>query len=432
MIARIQTLIIVLLILTAASAARFAQQAVAAAPYSDKDCLSCHSAVIVSKKLKRRIEKIDPSQFAETPHKKLKCVECHSTAVLADKPKKHMTAINPVDCGHCHYKGNKNGAPNKDITKEYTRGTHGQQRINKHNSDAPYCKDCHGIHEILPPKNPRSTINRLNIHNTCGKCHGDKKLMRKYKLSENIAQNYNASVHGRGVLNLGLIMTAVCTDCHGSHDVRPPDNVKSPMNRKNIPITCGKCHVGILLQYRNSVHGKQWRKGNKDVPVCTDCHGEHNIIAPDKAASSVNPENIGATCSRCHDKKPLENKYNLPVDRFKSFQKSYHGTALTLNKMTVANCASCHGSHDILPSSDRNSSINPKNLPRTCGKCHPQAKKNLHIGKMHVSPSPSEDRLLFVVASVYKLLIAGTILGFLAFIGIDLFGARRRRKSGSH
>ena len=397
--------------------------------YEDKDCLACHSAAIPSQKLARTVQPVLPGQFILTPHNKLKCIACHSTARLAEKPKAHMLSISPVDCGQCHFKGNKKGAPDIDIANEYARGIHGTQH-SLNNKDVPYCKDCHGFHEILPPQNPRSTINRLNIHATCGRCHGDKSLMRKYNLRTDIVINYDKSVHGKGMLEKGLNVTAVCTDCHGAHEIRPPGDPFSRMNRNNIPQTCGRCHEGIYYKYVNSIHGSQWAKGNKDVPVCTDCHGEHNINAPDTAVSQVNPSNIGNTCSKCHSKKPLANKYNMPVDRLTSFKSSYHGTALQLNSMTVANCASCHGSHDILPSSDPRSSINPDNLPRTCGHCHPQALKNKNIGKVHVSPSPTESRLLFIVRTAYMFIIGGSVAGFLFFIATDLFGAWRRRRKG--
>ncbi len=39
--------------------------------------------------------------------------------------------------------------------------------------------------------------------------------------------------------------------------------------------------------------------------------------------------------------------------------------------MTVtATCTSCHTAHRILPAKDPASTVNPKNVPSTCGKCH--------------------------------------------------------------
>ena len=53
------------------------------------------------------------------------------------------------------------------------------------------------------------------------------------------------------------------------------------------------------------------------------------------------------------------------------YDKSIHNVAIVekgLNKS--ANCADCHGAHDMRDRTDPASSINRKNLPATCGKCH--------------------------------------------------------------
>lgn len=400
-----------------------------AAPYPDLECLSCHSANIKSKKLNRTVYRVDTVLLSRSPHKKLKCVDCHSTSALAMKPKKHMTANQPVDCGECHYKGNKNGAPNLDIARQYENSFHGRLRLLQHNPDVPLCRDCHGTHDILPRKDPQSPVHHLRIQHTCGRCHGDQAMMRKYKITPDIYLRYRHSVHGKGLLEKGLNVTAICTDCHGIHDIRDPADPASRMNRRNIPEICGKCHEGILSVYIKSIHGRDWVKGDPNVPVCTDCHGEHNIAAPDTMSAMVNPSNIGNTCSRCHESKPIADKYKLPSDRLASFKGSYHGIALQLNDLVAANCASCHGSHEILPSSDPRSSINPRNLSRTCSHCHPEAFKNKNIGKVHVTPSPTGARLLYYVKLVYILLISGSVGGFIFYIATDLFGAWRRRRA---
>ncbi len=51
----------------------------------------------------------------------------------------------------------------------------------------------------------------------------------------------------------------------------------------------------------------------------------------------------------------------------------------------MANCASCHGVHNILPSSDPNSTINPKNLPETLASAIPAPGERFAIGQVHVT-----------------------------------------------
>ena len=105
-----------------------------------------------------------------------------------------------------------------------------------------------------------------------------------------------------------------------------------------------------------------------DAPVCTDCHGEHLILAPKQAGSLVNASRVSTvTCGRCHGEERLAVRYNLPTDVVPSYADSYHGLASREGSQTVANCASCHGVHNIFPPSDPRSTVNPANLPRPAG-----------------------------------------------------------------
>ena len=149
------------------------------------------------------------------------------------------------------------------------------------------------------------------------------------------------------------------------------------------------CHTEVAEQYRASVHGQALARGITQAPLCTDCHGEHKIIKHTNAASPVNAAHIRDTCGSCHGDVRLDRKFGLPSDRLVSFDSSFHGLAAKAGVQTVANCASCHGVHNILPSSDPKSTINPKNLPKTCGQCHPGAGTRFAISQVHVARGPS-------------------------------------------
>jgi formate dehydrogenase gamma subunit len=180
--------------------------------------------------------------------------------------------------------------------------------------------------------------------------------------------------------------------------------------------TCGACHTQIRDKYLESIHGQATKEGLQDAPVCTDCHGEHNILAPSNPMSPVNPARLSTmTCGRCHGNILLTARYHLPANRMVTFEASYHGLALQEGRETVANCASCHGVHGILPSSDPRSRINPANLARTCGQCHPSAGKTFAIGPIHVLPSSlAESPVVRWVRISYLILIPLT-LGLMFF-----------------
>jgi cytochrome b subunit of formate dehydrogenase len=106
----------------------------------------------------------------------------------------------------------------------------------------------------------------------------------------------------------------------------------------------------------------------------------------------------------------LTAKYGLAADRFRSFEDSYHGLAGRAGDVQVANCASCHGWHDIKPSTDSTSRIHKSNLVATCGSCHPGANVNFTRGSVHVIATESDDKVLYWVSNGYILLIV-TLIG---------------------
>jgi hypothetical protein len=169
------------------------------------------------------------------------------------------------------------------------------------------------------------------------------------------------------------------------------------------------------------------RGGIAESPVCTDCHGEHAITRIDDPASPVAARNIPRTCSRCHDKEGISSRYALPKKRFSSYLDSFHGIAVEYGMTTAANCASCHGVHDILPSSDPASSVHKANLPKTCGRCHPNAGPNFAKGPVHVEVSASKSPGVFAIRVFYTLFISTLGVLFLLHVGFELYGRWRRR-----
>ena len=184
------------------------------------------------------------------------------------------------------------------------------------------------------------------------------------------------------------------------------------------------------MLFRSSRHGLAVARGNRGSPVCTDCHGEHTILAPSEPASLVNPARVSSvTCGRCHADERLAQRYNLPLDKVPAYQDSFHGLAQRAGSQTVANCASCHGVHNILPSSDPRSTIHPANLSKTCGACHPGAGERFTITAVHVRPeTASEHAVVRWIRVAYWILIPATLAFMLFHHAIDFF---RKMVSGS-
>jgi len=346
------------------------------------------------------------------------CSACHGNHAIprlekiqpAEK-KKAMEAI----CRTCH----------PAAVEAYDGGRHGRSA----NADVATCTDCHGGHDMHEKKDPASRIFRLNIATTCAACHVKKNGTGLTEASKKAVSNYFGSIHGLAMVESGLLVSATCADCHGAHALADPSSPGSPVARANVPATCGKCHQGVTAVYLDSVHGRELAKGNIDVPVCVDCHQSHQIRSHYDPKSTTYATHVSETCLRCHADQATIRKYEFPGLRAETYAESYHGAASKLGDTAVANCASCHSSHDIR---DPKSSTHPDNLPTTCGKCHTtdDPSKSMLTGKIHVETARQSHWITDVVFRLYMVLIAGTLGFFAFFIAIDLRRAWRQR--GKH
>lgn len=220
---------------------------------------------------------------------------------------------------------------------------------------------------------------------------------------------FESSVHGKASLG-GIYLAATCNDCHSTkgtaHIILSPGNIRSSINHFNIPETCGKCHRSIEHDYWEGIHGQLTAQGETDSPVCTECHGEHGILSPSDPRSPVSPARIAeATCAPCHESARLNEKYGVPTGRLQSYVDSYHGLKSRAGDLTVANCASCHGAHRILPHTDPASSIYPANLQKTCGNCHPGITAAIAATPIHGTPGVTRTPAARILGQIYIIAI---------------------------
>lgn len=438
-----------------------------------EDCLACHSdtSIAMERKGKNVSLFVNDRTLLHSTHGKLVCVACHTGFDAGNVP--HKEKITAVQCLNCHQNVEGKHLFHKTVVM---KGDADPSRM---------CKNCHGTHGVESPKIHGTKFSAANIMESCGACHPQEKnrFMSSAhgkaiaagnpiaptcvqchsqnitfgKVSTDTAQvklaqmqvclschasgkqtnltgptpafvlSFEKSVHGMA-LKRGNGKAANCVNCHGGHEMRKGSDPDSRVNKKNIPATCAQCHPDIAKQYGGSIHGTAFVSGNLDAPVCTNCHGEHKILAPKDPNSSVSKLHVSAqVCAPCHNSVRLNEKFGLPSGRGESFDDSYHGLAMKAGKSEVANCASCHGVHDIRRSSDPASRVNPANLAVTCGKCHPGANANFTKGAVHVNPSSKENDLLYFITSMYIMLIAVTIGGMVIHNIFDFYRKSKRK-----
>jgi nitrate/TMAO reductase-like tetraheme cytochrome c subunit len=144
-----------------------------------------------------------------------------------------------------------------------------------------------------------------------------------------------------------------------------------------------------------SIHGQAIARGNGLAPVCTDCHGIHSIKAHiESQLAGLGAEHRATTCARCHEGVRLSQEFGVPGNRVTTYLDSYHGLASEGGSVVAANCSSCHGVHNICPSSDPRSTINRANLDATCGKCHQGVTQKFTLTKVHLEDGSIEGHRL--------------------------------------
>jgi cytochrome b subunit of formate dehydrogenase len=429
----------------------------------DESCLTCHGQPEMKSEGGGNIA-IDPDKHTASVHGALACIDCHAS--IRDYP--HPAKVPKVQCQTCHEDeathfsasihavlgdracqschGNVHEivaaqqiAPAKclrchaDEVKDFKLSIHGQAAASG-DAQAPKCVSCHGeVHRILASNDASSPVAKRNLADTCASCHSNLQFLGNHKIPfAHPVELYRQSVHGRMIAS-GNEEAAVCSDCHGSHGIFPAQDARSKINHWNLPSTCGQCHAKIAKTYLASVHGQAMKAGVKDAPVCSDCHGEHLILEPQQAGSPVNPSHVSLdTCGRCHNDERLALRYNLPEDRIPSYADSYHGLALREGSQSVANCASCHGVHNIFPSTDPRSTVNIANLAKTCGNCHTGAGEHFAIGPVHVQIASGPNHpVVKWIRWTYCVLIPMT-LGFMILHNSIDFISKIVRHQGRH
>jgi predicted CXXCH cytochrome family protein len=379
-------------------------------------CQTCHKATGFETSVHGKLQAIKGKKESIT----VSCQSCHGTHNIL-KVKDPASSANPKrvseTCGKCH----------EDAARKYAVSAHGIAS-SKGTANSPSCTDCHGAHKIVAPRSEASLLYKPKEPQFCLKCHlNNSDIRRQVGFSALFMEGYESSIHGKALAS-GNLKAASCSDCHGAHDAKNVMDSTSRISRWNIAETCGKCHADVAKTYGESIHGKAVKRGSAESPTCTNCHGDHHIYATQDPRSAVSRPNVAEkVCASCHNSVRLNQKYGIASDRFASFADSFHGLASKGGSLAVANCASCHGVHNIKPSSDPQSTIHPSNLMRTCGQCHPGANQNFAKGAVHViEADAAHSQIIYWIRAIYIAIILLTIGAMLLHNLLDFI--RKARK----
>jgi hypothetical protein len=287
------------------------------------------------------------------------------------------------------------------------------------------CVMCHTQISSYPHREYKPADRRqvtLDLYQSCKQCHSD-----NYEKSLD-------SVHQRALAS-GNRLGAVCTDCHGAHDVRPPNQP-----RWRIALTCSKCHGAIFDQYKDSVHGSALQQDNADVPSCVDCHGVHNI--PDPMTQAFRLKSPTEMCGKCHTDAKIMSKYDLSANVLSSYAADFHGTTVEIFEKQSPDqatnkpvCFDCHGVHNIASVKDPKTGLEIKsNLLKTCQKCHPDATTESFTASWlsHYAPSPTQYPVVYYVTLFYNIFVPSVLALMVLLVVLDAARRIRNRVGAAH
>jgi len=295
--------VMTLIVTPVAAAPRFQDE-----PPTDETCLACHQQEGMTAQVGGQplLVTIDPEKFSASVHgtENIACVDCHTN--ITGFPHPEVTASSPRDfslelyptCQECHLE-----------QYEKTLDSVHQRALAAGNNEAAVCTDCHNPHTQtrLTDENTGELLlgARLVVPQTCAQCHST------------IYETYRQSVHGAALTQEGNQYVPTCIDCHGVHNIGDPT---SNTFRNSVPYLCAQCHTNetlmkqfgistnVLNTYVADFHGttvKMFEENYPDQPtnkpVCTDCHGVHDIMRPDHPEAGIAfKKNLLGKCQQCH------------------------------------------------------------------------------------------------------------------------------------
>ncbi len=206
-----------------------------------ENCRRCHFD-----KYAQALESIHYKALSEGNQAAPVCTDCHGAHGISRIG--NNRALIARRCQQCH----------PAIYDIYAKSVHGEALFNENNRDVSVCTDCHIAHSM---EDPRRVDYRDRIPDMCSNCHGNKAIIGKYGLSTDVVKSYLSDFHGvtvkfylmeKEMRNKPEKLMAVCTDCHGTHNIKSTALPDATIIRANLVKRCRKCHPGAPPNFPDS------------------------------------------------------------------------------------------------------------------------------------------------------------------------------------
>jgi Cytochrome c554 and c-prime len=235
-----------LILLPAAAPPAFAADPAPSA--ADQNCLGCHGAAGMEKKLADGDTlqlHVPADAFVKSVHGPNGCTSCHADVDPAAHPpvKKDIASARSFAiattqvCRSCH----------TDKFEQWESSIHGAL-VRNGNPAAPICTDCHNPHAAI--KDAAASVEQV----PCKNCHSD------------IYTAYLGSVHGQSRLHSKDSYAPLCSGCHTAHAVQP---IAVGALAQGPEGACFGCHAGVLAAHQKWLPNAAL---HFEVVSCPACH----------------------------------------------------------------------------------------------------------------------------------------------------------------
>jgi len=177
-------------------------------------CGECHANAEFMKRFNPQARVDQLAEYRTSVHGKLNakgdpvpatCIDCHGAHGVRpiSSPNSPVFAANvPATCARCHANADlmvPYGIPTSQYD-DYRRSVHAAALLERGDTAAPACNDCHGNHGAAPP-------GVASVANVCGQCHGREATLFRASFKKNLFDG---------------MQVGECTVCHDHHLVRHP------------------------------------------------------------------------------------------------------------------------------------------------------------------------------------------------------------------
>ncbi len=267
---------------------------------AEATCGSCHAESV-----QRYNQSLHAFALESGSPRAPRCETCHGSHSIrrVSDPLSPMHRSKQVEtCAKCHSQIGSSLDPDVRLPRSfenYLESTHGKL-LQQGNTEVPVCIDCHGGHQIKGSNNPSSTIAHVNIDKTCGKCHAEEQALYRQSIHYRALQSGIADsptctgCHGEHLLispkdplskvSHNRVAAETCGKCHENPDI----------------IRKYGLAPDVVRTYSDSYHGLANRRQGVETPSCADCHGAHAVRTARDSLSTIHLSNVVHTCSKCH------------------------------------------------------------------------------------------------------------------------------------